>query len=329
MGVSLLAESYNPHVRYGSTLAVGIACAGSALPAAIDLLLPMASDPVDFVRQGALISLSMVLIQTSRSQEPRVERVRKLFQEKISTKGEFAMAKFGAILGQGIIDGGGRNCTIQLHSLSGHQNLPATVGLAVFTQYWYWYPLTHFMSLAFTPTTIITLNKDLKMPKFSFSSNCRPSLFAYPPKTKVSTSNAPAKVATAVLSTTRKAQDRKKLRASQAGDSMQIDPPKDEKEEKKEEPKEGEEKKEKKKKKEEPKMEIKHNPCRITLGQLKYLACDVDERYVPIRMTNKGDLFGIVMLKDLKPGEPEEFVDTAEEEKAKEEAKEATENTSS
>ena len=30
--VSLLAESYNPHVRYGSTLAVGIACAGSALP---------------------------------------------------------------------------------------------------------------------------------------------------------------------------------------------------------------------------------------------------------------------------------------------------------
>merc|ERR1711974_501321 len=94
-----------------------------------------------------------------------------------------------------------------------------------------------------------TLNKDLKMPKFSFSSNCRPSLFAYPPKTKVSTSNAPAKVATAVLSTTRKAQDRKKLRASQAGDSMQIDPPKDEKEEKKDEPKEGEKKKKKKKKK--------------------------------------------------------------------------------
>jgi 26S proteasome regulatory subunit N2 len=27
--VSLLAESYNPHVRYGAALAIGIACAGS------------------------------------------------------------------------------------------------------------------------------------------------------------------------------------------------------------------------------------------------------------------------------------------------------------
>ncbi len=29
--VSLLAESYNPHVRYGATLAVGISCAGTGL----------------------------------------------------------------------------------------------------------------------------------------------------------------------------------------------------------------------------------------------------------------------------------------------------------
>ncbi|KAK3060654.1 proteasome regulatory particle base subunit, partial [Teratosphaeriaceae sp. CCFEE 6253] len=29
--VELLAESYNPHVRYGATLALGIACAGTGL----------------------------------------------------------------------------------------------------------------------------------------------------------------------------------------------------------------------------------------------------------------------------------------------------------
>lgn len=41
--------------------------------------------------------------------------------------------------------------------------MPAIVGMAVFTQFWYWFPLTHFLSLAFTPTAIIGLNKDLKV----------------------------------------------------------------------------------------------------------------------------------------------------------------------
>jgi len=327
--VSLLAESYNPHVRYGATLAVGIACAGTAMSEAIDLLLPMASDSEPFVRQGALIALSMVLIQTTKAQEPRVERVRKLFEKKLTTKGEQVMTKFGATLAQGIIDAGGRNCTIAVHSLSGHQNLPATVGLALFTQYWYWYPLTHFLCLAFTPTTMICLNKDLKLPKFSFSTYCRPSLFAYPPKVKPPATTAPTKVATAILSTTRKAkalaQKKEEKKKASSAEPMEI-----EEEPKKDEPKEESEEKEKKdiakkKKKEEPKMEIKHNPCRIPLAQLKYLACDVDKRFQPIRLTNKGDLFGIVMLKDLSPGEPEEFVDV-EENKEKKKSKNSKRN---
>lgn len=39
----------------------------------------------------------------------------------------------------------------------------AIVGLAVFTQFWYWYPLTYFVSLAFTPTAFIGLNKNLRV----------------------------------------------------------------------------------------------------------------------------------------------------------------------
>ncbi|KAG1181194.1 hypothetical protein G6F65_007442 [Rhizopus arrhizus] len=43
--VQLLAESYNPHVRYGATLALGISCAGTGYLDALELLEPMTKDP--------------------------------------------------------------------------------------------------------------------------------------------------------------------------------------------------------------------------------------------------------------------------------------------
>jgi 26S proteasome regulatory subunit N2 len=74
--VALLAESYNPHVRYGAAMAVGIACAGTGLTAALDLLEPLQKDPTDFVRQGALIATAMVLIQETEARQPRVAAFR-------------------------------------------------------------------------------------------------------------------------------------------------------------------------------------------------------------------------------------------------------------
>lgn len=70
--MSLLSESYNPHVRYGAALAVGISCAGTGLSEAISLLEPLTSDVVDFVRQGALIAMAMVMVQISEASDSRV-----------------------------------------------------------------------------------------------------------------------------------------------------------------------------------------------------------------------------------------------------------------
>jgi len=306
--VSLLAESYNPHVRYGAALALGIACAGSGLKEASDLLEPLTTDAVDFVRQGALIALAMVLIQKTKSQDAKVEQIRKLFEEKITDKHEDIMCKFGAILASGIIDAGGRNQTLALHSRSGHKNITAIVGITVFTQFWYWYPLFHFISLSFTPTSLIGLNLDLKMPQFKFKSNAKPSLFAYPAPITPPTTAAPTKVQTAVLSTTKKqkakADDKKKK------DSMDIDNKKEEEEKKKKEEEEAAEKKKKEeaeKKEPEPEFELKENPARVTLGQVKYLTFDVDERYRPVK-DKEGEVVGIVMLKDAKPESPEQLV---------------------
>lgn len=213
--VELLAESYNPHVRYGATMALGIACAGTGLDEAIDLLEPMMKDSVDFVRQGALISLAMIMVQQNEAMNPKVATIRKTLQKIIADRHEDAMAKFGCALALGIIDAGGRNCTISLQTQTGNLNMTAIVGMAVFTQYWYWFPLTHFLSLAFVPTSIIGVDQDLQIPNFKFHSNTRPSMFDYPPEQEVKAEEAPEKVKTAVLSTTAQAKRRKQAKERQ------------------------------------------------------------------------------------------------------------------
>lgn len=327
--VELLAESYNPHVRYGATLALGISCAGTGLPEAINMLEPLTSDPVDFVRQGALLAISMILIQHNEHMSPKVAKFRKLFEKVISDKHEDALCKFGAILAQSIIDAGGRNVTISLKSRSGNPRMSAIVGLLVFTQFWYWYPLVNMISLAFTPTALIGLNKDLKMPDLEFVSNIRPSAFAYPPLTQPPTSEKVEKVATAVLSTTAKAKaraqkaekekEKEKRKADAAGvvsmetDSISASPSltsmdvdqdnkdKDGKDKEKEKDKDGKEKKKEK----EPKFEYLSNPARVLPSQLKHISFKKDSRYQPVK---KHDLFGILLLKDLNPDQEETII---------------------
>ena len=161
--VQLLSESYNPNVRYGATLALGISCAGTGLLEAIEILEPLTKDSVDFVRQGACVALSMILIQQNATLNPHSQKARQLFEKILGDKHEDPMAKFGASLAQGMIDAGGRNVTISLMSRNGNMSMPAVVGLALFTQFWYWFPLAHCAVLAFTPTAIIGVNSDLKV----------------------------------------------------------------------------------------------------------------------------------------------------------------------
>ncbi|KAI9302563.1 armadillo-type protein, partial [Cunninghamella echinulata] len=307
--VQLLTESYNPHVRYGATLALGISCAGTGYLDALDLLEPMTKDPVDFVRQGALIAQSMILIQQTENTNPKVAGVRKLYEKIISDKHEDPMSKFGAVLAQGIIDAGGRNVTISLVSRSGNVNMPAIVGMAVFTQFWYWHPLTHMLSLAFTPTAIIGLNKNLQTPKFEFISNAKPSLFAYPPALKPPSAAVVEKVATAVLSTTAKQRARAKKTEKEKGDQMDVDkePVKEEEVAKEEEVETSkDEQKRKTKKKKEENFDVLENLARVVPAQLKRITFKEDCRYVPIKT---GIVNGIILMKDRRPEEEEELIE--------------------
>ena len=48
-------------------MAVGVSCAGTGMRSALDLLAPLLTDAVDFVRQGALIANALVLMQQPES----------------------------------------------------------------------------------------------------------------------------------------------------------------------------------------------------------------------------------------------------------------------
>ncbi|KAF5102609.1 hypothetical protein D0Z00_000319 [Geotrichum galactomycetum] len=336
--VELLSESHNPHVRYGTALALGISCAGTGLKEAVEVLEPMMKDSVDFVRQGASISLAMILIQQNEKTFPKVKSIHETFASVVQNKHEDAMSKFGAALAQGIIDAGGRNVTISLENAqTGSLNMKAVVGLAVFTQFWYWFPLTHFLSLSFTPTTIVGVGEDLHVPKFDFTCNAKPKHFGYPPKVEEQSEKQPTKVETAILSTTNKAKNRARKsskafnKLKEGTEEIETKIPEKVKEEADDDKMDTEEDKTQASPKEEvedteivvdqdydnfetelKKQNRRHykvdNMSRVVPAQLKYITFEGQTRFVPVRRFRGTG--GVLVVTDQSPEEPKEFIET-------------------
>lgn len=109
----------------------------------------------------------MILIQQNDVSNPKVASTRAIYTKIIGDKHEDAMAKFGAAVAQGLIDAGGRNVTISLTNSSGGKNREAIVGMALFAQFWYWFPMAHCVALTFTPTAVIGVDVDLKVRQYS------------------------------------------------------------------------------------------------------------------------------------------------------------------
>lgn len=320
--VSLLAESFNPHVRYGACIAVGIACAGTAKNEAIQLLEPLLDDAVDYVRQGALMAVAMVIMQESEGRNPKVTAIREKILKLISDKHTTTMTKKGAILAQGILDAGGRNVVISLQSHMGFTKMASVVGLAVWAQHWFWYPLFNFIELSFQSTYAIGLNKDLKLPKgFTMTCNAKKSMFATPKRMEEKKEEKKELVATAVLSTTAKAKARqaKHDAKDKKPDEKKADTTADVKMEEEEEKKEGEAAEamdvdatgaEKPtaaaapKKVKEPSTFTFTTPARVTLAQEAFVTFDTKQRYVPILPAQRSA--GVIILRDTTPDEKED-----------------------
>lgn len=319
--VALLAESCHAHVRYGAAIAIGIACMGTGMPVAANILERLTGDSSDFVRQGALIGMALVFMHHTEERSPKSAEMRKMFEGTWGAKLEDVITRFGAVVAQGLADVGGRNGVIALTSATGHPRMSAIVGLALFTQFWYWYPMVHFIGLSIKPSALICLNKDLKMPKLKVQCNAHEGMYAYVPSGPPEKAKEATAAPKAVLSVTAKSLAREKRRAAkkkqeaQEKDKSDGKPAEDKPEAdgnddvKMEEDKSGmeEEKKEEKKK---AKFTVLENPCRVLPAQEQYMSWEVNEesekRYEPVVA---GRMSGIVLMRDQKPGEEEDVIE--------------------
>ena len=326
MLVKLLMESFNPHVRYASCMAVGIAMAGTGDSESIAMLEPMLDDMTDYVRQGALIGTAMIYMQQSDTCNTRkVKSFRERLSSIVSEKHHSTLTKMGAILSIGIIDAGGRNCSLSLGSRNGFTQMTSAVGMVLWLQHWHWYPMMHTLSLALTPTYSIGLNKDFKFPKdFEVVCSSKPSVFAYPKKIEEKKEEKKKRVETVALSTTakekaRQARKRAKEEGTGSSDAMDVENAEEKGDDKKTENKAGgedadnmdvekqevPEKKPKKKREPEPTSFRISNPSRVTTAQSLVCEFDLTQRYRPIRVEEKP--FGVIILTDSTPGEVEDL----------------------
>merc|ERR1712038_148628 len=171
----------------------------------------------------------------------------KAFRDKlvsiVGDKHQTTLTKMGAILAAGIIDAGGRNCSFDLGSKNGFTKMTSAVGIALWLQHRYWFPMMHMFSLAITPTLTIGLNGDFKFPKnFEIVCNAKPSHFAYPKKLEEKKEEKKKRVETVTLSITAKSKARlARKKAKEEGDSGGGSAPMDEDEDKssQEEPSKG------------------------------------------------------------------------------------------
>ena len=303
--VSLLAESYNPHVRYVASMAVGISGAGTGCQESIKLLQSLWKDPTDFVQQGSMIASAMILIEQPES---RQEKLRERINQLHGNRGVELMTRMGSIMACGILDAAGRNSTLSLYTDVGGLRRSAVLGLALFTQYWYWYPLTHAISLALKPTVLIGVDATLAPPSdFKTKCSCSKSVFAYPAPVAIERAKSKEKVPKAVLSTSRKKAEKKEGEEEKKDDqgekkdddsTMEVDVAEEVKEDQVKEDS----------------FEM-GNPARVVPAQRKYIQLIDGIRWVPVRFQDSG----IVVLKNTGGDEPVEYAfDDAKAEEAKE-----------
>lgn len=83
--IKLMIYSYNSFIRYGCVIALAVGAKDTK--EAIELIWPLLTDSVDYVRQAAYIGLALLMQTATNNSEPKLVEFRKTITESISKKG--------------------------------------------------------------------------------------------------------------------------------------------------------------------------------------------------------------------------------------------------
>ncbi|XP_051912692.1 26S proteasome non-ATPase regulatory subunit 1-like [Hippocampus zosterae] len=282
--MKMMSSSYNPHIRYGLCLALAVGGPLEQGEAIADLIWPFFTDTTEFVRQAAFLAIAMLALNGALS-ATRVADFRKLIDTVLAKKHEDVLVRMGVILSVGILDAGGRNMKISLRSSTGNNDF-ALAAMLVFTDFWHWYPLINFLGLALSPTVLIGIDSDFRIPlSFNWKCQAKPSTFSYPAMIQKAERKEEKKSTLVELSTARRVQSK----AFQKKDSlMEIEPPKEKDE----------------KEKDEPSTYLMKNASRVLDKQTRFITW-VDNRFIPLIRDKRQ---GIIFLKDTQPGVEEQYL---------------------
>eukprot|EP00924_Labyrinthula_sp_SR-Ha-C_P002831 augustus_masked-scaffold_13-processed-gene-8.15-mRNA-1 protein AED:0.07 eAED:0.15 QI:0/-1/0/1/-1/1/1/0/1061 len=239
--VEQLSESFNPHIRYGSAMALAIAAASGGVSATSKIsriLEKLREDKVDFVQQGATIAASFLYVGKNWDVDGRAEKYKNSIIADIKNTKKPPLAKMGAYIAFGLLQAGGRNQHVELKSKQGVVKKPAVAGLVLFLQYWYWFPLLQMISHSLTPMALIGVSVEIAEKeklvllerRWSIEYDCPEKLlekFKYPKPIVTKVTQQKSQVEKAILSISAKQKGREKAKALKKGnkatDTMEVE----------------------------------------------------------------------------------------------------------
>lgn len=183
----LLLASHSAHVRYSTALISGIICAGSGSHELLSLMMPLLDETEDFVVQGASIGCACLLMQCNEELVPEMPKFRAKLMRILEAKNTMNLSKDhsllgrqGAMLAAGLLDAGGRNCTLSLVSPLGTLRRDCILSVAIAINFWEWFGLFNVMAKALTPTAVLGIDLDHQLRRsFIVDCNCAPIRFDY------------------------------------------------------------------------------------------------------------------------------------------------------